>query len=215
MTKLWLAMSLGLATTQCGGITRPNAGDLCLVGQRIECDCAGRSKGVRTCTPEGIGYGECACGNSGTNDDGGGGLDVQTCTSKAGWTGGLQGSTAMTPGRACIECHSTTPSAPRYAIAGTIFPGLHDPDDCNGVDGLGFAVAFFSDSGAELGPRVQLNRVGNDFYTGPVPAQYRVKVIAQGVELVMQSPVTNGDCNFCHTASGKSGASGRLTKPPL
>lgn len=98
-------------------------------------------------------------------------------------------------------------------MAGTIYPGRHDADDCNGVDGLGIAVAFFADDGSEIAPRLQLNNVGNFFGTRTMPARYRVKVISQGRESTMQEPVTNGDCNFCHTAAGTLGASGRLTKP--
>jgi hypothetical protein len=128
---------------------------------------------------------------------------------------GLQGSDQMTPGRACIECHAKTPAAPQYSIAGTIYAdaGRHDADDCNGVDGIGIAVALLMDNGSEIGPRLQLNAVGNFFTSRTMPAQYRVKVIAQGVERVMQTPVTNGDCNVCHSADGKLGASGRLVKP--
>jgi hypothetical protein len=213
---LWFAIALGFATAQCGGIARTKGDDLCLAGQRIECDCAGHTRSVRTCTAAGIGYGECECsggaGEGGTIDDDGG-PPIESCTSKSAWMGGLSASAEMTPGRPCIACHAMTPRAPQYTIAGTIFPGSHDPDDCNGVDGLGVAVAFFVDPGAELGPRVQVNRVGNFSIGAATPPAYRVKIIAAGKESIMQTPVTNGDCNACHTASGTQGASGRLLKP--
>jgi hypothetical protein len=216
MKKLWLAISLGLAAADCGGMARTNVGDLCLPGDRTECDCATRTKGVRTCTAAGVGYGPCMCGG-GTGDGGitidAGGPPVESCTSKSTWMGGLSGSPDMTPGRPCIECHTMTPRSPQYTVAGTIFPGRRDADDCNGIDGLGVAVAFLRDDGSEIRARVQVNGVGNFFLTAPMPAQYRVKVIAQGKESVMLTPVTNGDCNLCHTAAGELGASGRLMKP--
>jgi hypothetical protein len=216
MKRLWLTLSLSMAATHCGGLTRPNSADLCLAGERIACDCAGHTKGVRTCSAQGIGYGDCVCsgarGDGGTIDDDGG-PPVESCTSKSAWTGGLKGSDEMTPGRACMACHVMTPAAPQYTVAGTVYAGRHDADDCNGVDGLGIAVAFSDDAGNELGPRLQLNRVGNFFSTRAMPPFYRVKVLAGGRESIMQSPVTTGDCNLCHTASGASGASGRLLKP--
>lgn len=216
MRSLWLAISLGLAATQCGGIARTNGNDLCLAGQKIECNCAGRKIGMRTCTAEGIGYGACVCsggtGDSGISDDDSG-PPPESCTSKSAWMGGLMGSEEMTPGRACMECHAKTPSTPQYTVAGTIYAGPHDPDDCNGVDGLGIAVAFFTDNGSEIAPRLQLNGVGNFFSTRPMATPYRVKVISEGRESIMQMAVDNGDCNHCHTASGSLGASGRLLKP--
>lgn len=216
MKRICVAVSLVLALARCGGIAKTNGGDLCSPGQRIECDCAGHAKGTRTCSVEGIGYGECVCpgtvGDSGATSDAGG-TSPAMCTSKSAWMDGVRGSAEMTPGRACIECHAMTPKSPELTIAGTIYPALHDPDDCNGIEGLGTAVAIMDDRGMEVIPRLQVNRVGNFYSSRVLPAAYRVKVIAQGVESAMQTPVTNGDCNFCHTASGVLGASGRLTKP--
>jgi hypothetical protein len=187
-----------------------------LPGQRVECDCVGHTKGARTCTAEGIGYGECVCsggaGEGGTIDDDGG-PPVESCTSKSSWMGGLQGSAEMTPGQACIACHAMTPRAPQYTVAGTIYPGLHDPDDCNGADGLGTAIAVFSSDGSEIGTRLQVNRVGNFFVNRTMPVEFRVKVIAQGKESALHSPIKGGDCNACHTAGGASGAKGRVLKP--
>jgi hypothetical protein len=215
MRRLWLALPVAL-TAHCGGIARPNGGDLCVAGQRIECDCVGHTLGTRTCTAEGLGYGECVCsggtGGGGTIDDAGG-PPVESCTSKSAWMNGLKGAPEMTPGRACMACHATTPATPQYTIAGTIYSGLHDPDDCNGADGLGIAVAILDDNGTELGPRLQVNRVGNFFAERIMPARYRVEVIAGRGRSVMQTPVTNGDCNSCHTAAGTLGARGRMLKP--
>jgi hypothetical protein len=217
MRRHCLAVFLGLVTLRCGGIGRTGGSDLCLPGERTECDCVGHTKGVRICSAQGIGFGECICASGGT--DGGGKIDdasappINTCSSKSAWTGGLQGSVDMTPGRPCIACHLTTPRSPQYTVAGTVYTSLHDPDDCNGSDGIAVAIAFMDDRGAELGQRLQINRVGNFFTSRAMPVSYRVKIIAAGIERVMQAPVTNGDCNVCHTAPGTQGASGRVVKP--
>jgi hypothetical protein len=42
---------------------------------------------------------------------------------------------------------------------------------------------------------------------------FRAKVVADGRERVMLMPQTNGDCNACHTESGKNGAPGRIVLP--
>src|ERR1044071_1685655 len=88
--------------------------------------------------------------------------------------------TARSSFRACwsIGCHSTTKSPLRGA--GTIFGAGHEPDDCNGVDGAAFAVAFLDvDNGTELIPRLLVNRVGNFYTTRALPPTYRVKVISE------------------------------------
>jgi hypothetical protein len=212
-----LAVLLGLAGAQCGGIARTSGVDLCQSGEQLECDCVGHTKGVRICSAQGVGFGECICSGGGMDAggalDGGGGPPTSACSSKSSWTGGLLGSADMTPGRPCIACHLTAPQSPQYTVAGTIYGNLHDPDDCNGIDGHGVAVAFLNDSGMEIGNRVQVNRVGNFVYSRPMPPAYRIKIIAGGIERLKQTPVTNGDCNLCHTASGAQGARGRIVKP--
>jgi hypothetical protein len=217
MKRSWLAMAIALGATQCGGVARTTGDDLCVAGAKIECDCIGHTKGTRSCTADGIGYDACVCsGGTGGNDDAGsdaGSPPTKACTSSGSWTGGLSGSDEMTPGRPCIDCHAKTPRTPQYTVAGTVFANAREPDDCNGVDGLGVAIALMSENGVEMAPRIALNGVGNFFIARALPAQYRVKIIAQGRESVMQGLVNNGDCNLCHTASGASGASGRLVRP--
>ena len=212
-----LVVFLGFVATHCGGIARTSGSDLCQSGERLECDCTGRTKGVRICSAAGIGFGECICSGAGVMDAGSDidntGPPPSACSSKSTWTGGLRGSIEMTPGRPCIACHVTVPQSPQYTVAGTVYANVHDPDDCNGVDGLGIALAFLDDRGQEFIPRVQVNRVGNFVGSRAMPTSYRVKIIASGIERFMQSPVTNGDCNVCHTQAGAQGASGRVVKP--
>jgi hypothetical protein len=66
----------------------------------------------------------------------------------------------------------------------------------------------------EIIPRLQVNSVGNFFTNRPLPATYRVQVVMMGRRAVMQTPVTNGDCNSCHSADGTMGATGRITPAP-
>lgn len=220
MRMHWLAFATGLIALHCGGVERSTGNDLCTPGKREACEC-GRHKGIRVCANDGVSYGACQCSSLDPNDklggDGGGNPPPLSCTSMTSWTSGLAGSADMTPGRACIDCHKKTMSAraPIYTAAGTIFPGVNDADDCNGIDGVGTAVAFMSPNGMEFIPRQVVNRVGNFFTLSAMPTSYRVKIISAGRELAMQGLLTpaDGDCNTCHSAAGSSGARGRLMKP--
>ena len=55
---------------------------------------------------------------------------AQKCTSGNDWSSG-EGPT-MRPGEACISCHSAS-GGPRLAVAGTVYPTAHEPDDCDGA----------------------------------------------------------------------------------
>jgi hypothetical protein len=221
MRMHWLAVVTSVIALHCGGIERTSGHDLCTPGHRDLCEC-GRAKGFRVCAADGVSYGACMCSSTDPNrrissGDSDGNPPPLSCTSKASWTAGLAGSADMTPGRPCIDCHQKTMSARAvvYTAAGTIFPGLHDSDDCNGIDGLGTAVSFADENDQELFPRLIVNSVGNFFTDRPLPSRYRVAIISQGRRLAMQgtlSPST-GDCNTCHSASGNAGASGRLVPP--
>lgn len=136
------------------------------------------------------------------------------CSSGTFWLGGNAGSLAMTPGRPCIACHKTFPASPQYSVAGTIYPSSREADDCNGIDGIGVAVAILDEQGMEIGGRIQVTSVGNFMDTRMVPARFRAKIIAGMNERVKRDPVTSGDCNSCHTQDGTMNASGRL-RPPM
>jgi hypothetical protein len=217
MRRHCLAAFLGLVAAHCGGSTRTNGSDLCQPGERMECDCIGHTKGIRVCSTEGVGFDECMCANTRMDggrdiDEGGATPPASACSSKAVWTDGVLGSPFMTPGRPCIPCHSSADRTP-FTVAGTVYGSLGDPDDCNGIDGtLGGAIGIMDEMGAEIVPRLQINRVGNFFSARILPRAYRVKIIVSGRESIMRAPVTNGDCNVCHTAKGAQGASGRITR---
>jgi hypothetical protein len=140
------------------------------------------------------------------------------CSSGSVWKGGYGGSALMAPGTPCMAsgCHSTVGT--RMTMAGTIYgpAGLRDHDNCNGLDGTssGAAVIPFDDAGNEVVGRLQVNAAGNFYTNRTLPPSYRVKIVAMGREFIMQTPVTDGNCNSCHTADGAAGAMGRIIPSP-
>jgi hypothetical protein len=136
-----------------------------------------------------------------------------TCTSNTRWTLGTEGSPSMSPGQACIACHTSSGGeAPRFALAGTVYPTAHEPNDCNGASGTGGAQVVIT--GAD-GRAVTLtpNGAGNFYYQGTVALPYLAKVLYMGRERVMVDKQTSGDCNACHTQSGTMNAPGRIILP--
>ena len=157
-------------------------------------------------------------GDASTGDDGGGdgGVDAgpPVCTSGKTWTDGDHGSALMHPGEACIACH-TVDDGPRFAAAGTVFPTLHEPDDCDGADLSGLAVVDIVDSnGVET--KIPVDSVGNfhayaDQVTITPPFS---AAVVQGTQMrIMTEHQTVGDCNSCHTVQGANGAPGRIMAP--
>jgi hypothetical protein len=119
----------------------------------------------------------------------------------------------MRPGEACIACHTSEGEGPRYAIAGTLFPTGHEPDDCNGLPGEpgGLKVIITDANGQEH--ELTPNSVGNFFLGGNLATPYTAKVVSDAGERLMLTPQQDGDCNKCHTADGISGAPGRVVVP--
>jgi mono/diheme cytochrome c family protein len=181
------------------------------------------------------GYSAPACGSgTGTAGTGGGAVDAGTdarqdagtatdagdpfgvppkCTSGTMWTGGDRGSANMNPGLACINCHTSQGGeAPRFSVAGTVYPSAHEPDRCNGANGSsGIQVQIIPKSGQTI--TLTPNSVGNFTYTGTVALPYQAKVIYMGRERIMSTPQQSGDCNGCHTQSGAMSAPGRILLP--
>jgi hypothetical protein len=134
-----------------------------------------------------------------------------TCTSKATWNGGTEGSPLMEPGQACIACHSRG-EGPRFTIAGTLYPTGHEPNNCNGVNGGGMKVVVTDSKGATV--TLTPNGAGNFYSNTGLTPPMRAKVVnGSGVERVMSATLTTGDCNSCHTQSGANSAPGRITIP--
>ncbi len=133
-----------------------------------------------------------------------------TCTSQQTWMNGDNGSELMHPGRACLDCHAQN-DGPNLALAGTVFPSAHEPDECNGV-GVGRAVVVITDAkGVEH--RLNVNAAGNFKLEGHVALPYHAHVEAHGLMRAMVSPQSAGDCNGCHTQRGEEGAPGRIVAP--
>jgi hypothetical protein len=138
-----------------------------------------------------------------------------TCTSKTTWTRGTNGSSSMEPGQACIGCHARSGGeAPTFAIAGTLYPTGHEPDNCNGASGstTGAKVVVTGSNGSSVS--LTPNGAGNFYSSSSLPGPYKAKVVnAAGVERVMSGTASTGDCNSCHTQNGANGAPGRITLP--
>jgi hypothetical protein len=154
-------------------------------------------------------------GAGGSGAGGAGGSDpfgsAPTCTSGAYWQGG-EGSAVMNPGLACIGCHDGGGEAPRFTIAGTVYPTAHEYDRCNGVNGANGTQVIVTDSG---GHTITLtpNSVGNFYYTGAITTPVHAKVTYMGRERVMSAAQTTGNCNNCHTQNGANSAPGRILLP--
>ncbi len=141
------------------------------------------------------------------------GFPAGPCGTNAYWTRGEEGSALMNPGQDCVFCHRNEPSAPRFLTAGTVMAGLHDVDDCDGVQGAVVRI-----TGADGGVvEVTTNAAGN-FY---VPADagiliavpYTATVFYEGRERPMAGAQTMLDCMVCHSARGGAGAPGRIEAP--
>jgi uncharacterized membrane protein len=135
-----------------------------------------------------------------------------TCTSKVTWNGG-EGSSTMDPGQACISCHSRSGEAPKFVIAGTLYPTGHEPNNCYGTSGnTGARVVVTGSNGTSV--TLTPNSSGNFYTSTGLAGPYKAKVVdSAGKERVMVSTAPNGDCNSCHTQSGTNSAPGRITLP--
>ena len=136
------------------------------------------------------------------------------CTSNSFWNSGAEKSRDMTPGRACIACHSKPGGGgPGFLFSGTIYPTAHEPDDCAGIGG---AVIEVTDKNGVV-TTVTALASGNFYKSGDPTAlatPIHARVLYNGKVLPMVTPVNTGDCNTCHTQNGKLGAPGRIILPP-
>lgn len=136
------------------------------------------------------------------------------CSSEVYWTMGDEEDPKMHPGVACIECHQEEDEGPELLIAGTVYPTGHEPDDCYGVAEILVEVTDANLQVVEL----HANGSGNfmleaeDAPAGFAPP-YLVKVVSDLGERSMAMPVTDGDCNGCHTQDGAEDALGRIVAP--
>ncbi|APR81598.1 Hypothetical protein A7982_06947 [Minicystis rosea] len=123
----------------------------------------------------------------------------------------------MNPGLACIACHQNAgDDGPIVRLGGTVYPTLHEPDLCYGVDGATTtAHVVVSDANGQTFT-LPIQRTGNfslPIGAGNVVFPITAKVVANGAERKMFTPQMTGDCNGCHTEQGKNGAPGRIYLP--
>jgi hypothetical protein len=146
-----------------------------------------------------------------------GGPPATTCTSNIFWTQGDHGSANMHPGVACIACHDKPGSfdSPSLLFGGTVYPSLHEPDDClgGGASITGATVVVTDANGTEHSATVRSN--GNFLIESvfPLKTPARAEIRHNGKVAKMKDDVTNGDCNSCHTVDGANNAPGRLMAP--
>ena len=136
-----------------------------------------------------------------------------TCTSGKTWTGGNDGSPLMNPGEACNACHQQQ-GGPNLRIGGTVYPSLHEPNDCIGSAPPPQLRVVVTDSRNRTFNMI-VNASGN-FVTenGARPRPPLRAAVTDGVKTrPMQGTVTSGDCNSCHTQNGLNGAPGRILAP--
>jgi len=162
------------------------------------------------------GYPMGSCGAGGAGGAGGSAPEptAPTCTSNRTWTGGTDGSKDMQPGVACISCHSQSGGeAPTFALAGTVYPTVHEPDQCYGASGAaGVRVVITGADGAVV--TLTPGTSGNFSYQGSLAKPYTAKVTdMNGAVRAMSQAQTSGDCNGCHTQSGANAAPGRIVVP--
>lgn len=142
---------------------------------------------------------------------GDGGPVVAKCTSGQTWAGGNTGSALMNPGEACSACHQVM-GGPNLRIAGTIYPTLREPNDCNGSKPPPALTVVITDSQNRI-TNIPMNEVGNFSTRARIRAPYKA-VITDGTKTrAMVGTVTSGDCNSCHTQAGANGAPGRILAP--
>ena len=131
------------------------------------------------------------------------------CTSGITWYLGDLGTDLMHPGRACIDCHSSSGRGPTFSAAGTVYPTTHEPDDCDGKSGITVNITDASGQTAST----TANSVGNFSFKNSFQFPIRASVQASGRTRQMLTPQMSGDCNLCHTQNGTQGAPGRVVAP--
>lgn len=142
------------------------------------------------------------------------------CSSDKYWTKGDQESPLMHPGVACLACHKTQEPeiAGRLAIAGTVYPTGHEPDDCYGVDDADAPIVVEITTADDRVIQLPVGSSGNFLYDleeqGDAIAFPITARVLQGDRVrAMVSPQATGDCNSCHTQDGTAGAPGRIVAP--
>ncbi len=127
------------------------------------------------------------------------------------WVGGDRESPFMHPGLDCIGCHARG-EGPRFFAAGTVYQKMNENNDILGVPGL---VVALTDANGSV-QKLETNAAGNFSLRDRGSAMVfplSAKVVWNGKERAMGSPLTVANCMLCHTAAGTGGAPGRIIVP--
>ncbi|MEW5741329.1 MAG: hypothetical protein AB1938_20570 [Myxococcota bacterium] len=149
-----------------------------------------------------------------------------TCASGLVYQGNAE-SPLMNPGLACRSCHlgqnfdGQNPGGlgepdKAFFFMGTAYASPREDDRCLSANVPAGAKVEILDSAGAVQATLPLNEAGN-FYSSSTMAgftlPYRARITANGKSLEMASLQMDGDCNTCHTDSGRNGAPGRITWP--
>jgi hypothetical protein len=141
------------------------------------------------------------------------GIDYTTesvCTSKKKWTHGSdEGDENMNPGQTCIACHKQEAAegeihAKIFSVAGTLYPSAHEPDDCNGLDGVKKKATVIVTDATGKTFTLDVNEAGNFMSEAKMKKPLRAKVRRGDAVYEMQDDIKDGDCNACHTEAGRA-----------
>jgi hypothetical protein len=172
----------------------------------------GRGTGGTVGTGGGMAHGgTTGSGGMGTGGKGGasgmvgsGGTVAAVCTSNKMWTNG--NGVSMRPGNDCTGCHS-------FTIAGTVYPTLHEPNNCNGTAANGIKVVVTGADG-KITTLTPDGTSGNFYSSTAIKTPFSAKVTnSAGGSMAMATMQTKGNCNSCHTQTGANSAPGRITAP--
>jgi mono/diheme cytochrome c family protein len=150
--------------------------------------------------------------DAGTLTDGGdaGGAALK-CTSGKTWAGNNTGSPLMRPGFACNACHQVQ-GGPNLRIAGTVYPSLHELNNCDGKGPPPALSVIITDKVGKV-TTLPVNAAGNFYTQVKILPPYKAKVTDGVTTRAMTGSVTAGDCNSCHSEVGANGAPGRVMAP--
>jgi mono/diheme cytochrome c family protein len=160
-----------------------------------------------------------SCGEGPVSDSGPPGTDPDAadadpspvCTSGAYFdpTTGKKGP-QHEPGTLCVSCHRANNAAVLFA-AGTVYPTIREPDECLGTTAANLAVVLIDSTGQSH--NLPVNAAGNFYSKASFPGPLHA-MVARGTDVrEMTAPVTDGDCNSCHSEWGVSDTPGRIVPP--
>lgn len=164
-----------------------------------------------------------SCGEPAPGDGATGEEADSRCSSNAYWDRKDDGNPIMHPGRACLDCHATQmvdrpgdEDIPNLRIGGTVYPSLHEPDDCVSDQVTDVVIRIKSMGGGgqiELVPNASGNFLVPADQAADLTPPFHVEVRRGNKHHEMPIPAPHGDCNACHTEFGHNGAPGRITVP--